>query len=96
MLSKEQINSFYDRGYLLIPNVLNSSEIEYLRTRICSIFETGEWKKSKYNTETVLSDVYNTFSEFIDITINAKMIGFVKDLLKTDIVLMPETGIINA
>lgn len=50
MLTQEQINSFNTEGYLLIPNILNDEEVAFLRSQILSIFETGEWKKSTYNT----------------------------------------------
>ena len=92
-LSNEQIKSFKENGYLIIPNVLSKEQVEYLRSRILGIFSSGEWQKSPYNTERVLSDVYNTFPDFIDLTLNKKVIDIVRSLLQTTPVLMPETAI---
>ncbi len=93
MLSQEEITSFRENGYLLIPAVLTKDEVDHLRKRILGIFSSGEWKKSEFNTERVLSDVYNTFPEFLDITITKKIVGIIVDLLGTKPVLMPETSI---
>jgi ectoine hydroxylase-related dioxygenase (phytanoyl-CoA dioxygenase family) len=93
MLSDEQIENFRNDGYLIVPNILTSDEVSFLRNRITTIFNSDEWKKSVYNTAQVLSDVYNTFPEFIDITINEKIISIVKSLLGEKPVLMPETAI---
>ena len=92
-LSKAQIQSFKENGYLIIPNVLSADQIQFLRKRIMAIFETGEWKKSPYNTEKVLSDVYNTFPEFIDITLNETVIEAIRSLTDGTPVLIPETSI---
>ncbi|MCF8424759.1 MAG: phytanoyl-CoA dioxygenase family protein [Bacteroidia bacterium] len=93
MLTTEQINSFTENGYVLIPNVLSEKEVVFLRTRILEIFSTDEWKKSPFNTQRVLSDVYNYFPEFMDITLTEKTINIIKSLLQTTPVLMPETAI---
>lgn len=93
MISEEQKLHFREKGFLLIPGILTKEEVGFLRKRILQIFDTGDWKKSPYNTERVLSDVYNTFPEFINITITEKIINIIRSLLGTKPVLMPETSI---
>lgn len=90
---ESQKQFFSDKGYLIVPNVLSTEEVAFMRKRILGIFETGEWKKSAYNTDRVLSDVYNYFPEFIEITLNKKVLQAITNLLGKDPVLMPETAI---
>lgn len=92
-LTQQQLNDFNQKGFLLVPNVLSLEEVTFLRKRISEIFETGEWKKSTYNTERVLAEVYSVFPEFIDITLKKEVIEILTDLCGTIPVLMPETGI---
>lgn len=92
-LSPEQVAFFEKNGYILIPDVLSNEEIQHLRKRILYIFETGDWKKSPYNTERVMANVFDTFPEFIDLTLNEKALGAIRSLTKSTPVLMPETAI---
>jgi len=93
MLTPAQIESFQKNGYLLVPGVLTAQEVAFMRKRVLDIFDSGEWKRSPYNTENVLTDIYNYFPEFIDLTLNTKTLGIIKDLLGEDPVLMPETAV---
>ena len=78
MVSSEQIRSVKENGYLIVPNVLTDEQVKHLRSRISGIFTLGEWQKSQFNTDRVLSDVYNTFPDFIDITLTGNIIEIVK------------------
>jgi len=93
ILDPEKINFFRENGYLIVPNVLSDEQVDYLRSRILNIFSSGEWKKSEYNTERVLSDVYNTFPDFINLTLNKTVIEVISSILGSRPVLMPETAI---
>jgi hypothetical protein len=92
-LTTQQINDFHEKGFLVVPNLLSSEEVQYLRTRILEIFESGEWQKSEFNSPKVLAEVYNYFPEFIDISLKREVIEVLTDLCKSEPVLMPETGI---
>ncbi len=92
-LSAEQLDLFKQKGYLLVPNVLTKEEVALLRKDILAIFKSGDWKKSPYNTNTVLSDVYGSFPGFLDVTLSRKVLSIVKSILGENPVLMPETGI---
>ena len=92
-LTQQQINDFKEKGYLVIPNVLNSDEVQLLRKRIIEIFDSGEWKKSPFNTQKVLAQVYDYFPEFIEISLKKEVIEILTDLCGSQPVLMPETGI---
>lgn len=93
MITEEQKKHFKDKGFLLVPGILSNEEVTFLRKRILQIFNSQDWKISPYNTERVLSDVYNTFPEFLDITLTEKIISIIRSLLGTQPVLMPETSI---
>ncbi len=80
-------------GYLLVPGVLNNSEVKELRERSLEIFKSGEWKRSAFNTENILSDVFNTFPEYIAITLKPAVLEHVRNLLGDDPVLLPETAV---
>lgn len=93
MLSKEQIDFFNREGYLLIPGILSQAEVAELRKKILDIFESGKWKESEFNTNRVLSDVYNQFPELVEKIITKETIAAVSDLLGDQPVLLPETAI---
>ena len=92
-LTERQINDFNEKGFLVVPNLLSTEEVQHLRTRILEIFESGEWQKSEFNSSEVLAEVYNYFPEFIDISLKKEVIEVLTDLCKSEPVLMPETGI---
>lgn len=93
ILDSDKIDFFRENGYLVIPEFLTIDQVKYLRTKILDIFYSDKWKTSHYNTERVLSDVYNTYPDFIELTLNVKVIEIVRQLLGSTPVLMPETAI---
>ena len=93
MISAEQKKHFEEKGYLLVPGVLSAAEIAHMRKSVLGIFNSDEWKKSPYNTERILSDVYQTFPEFLNVTLNAKVLDVVKGLLGENPLLMPESSV---
>jgi hypothetical protein len=93
MLSSEQIKSFNELGFIRVPDVLLKEHVAELRSKIQDIFQTDTWKKSPYNTNQVLSDVYNFFPELLDQTLNSTVAEIVKDLVGENPILMPETAI---
>jgi hypothetical protein len=84
---------FSENGYLLIPGILSVDEVLFMRKRVLEVFENGEWKKSKYSTEKVLSEIYDYFPEFIKITLSQKVLHEIKNVLGENPILMPETAI---
>ncbi len=93
MSNDKNIEFFNKNGYLIIPNVLSLSTVETLRSKILDIFSTGGWKSSEFNTEKVLSDVYNVFPEFIEMTLTEDVLNSVKTILGPHPILMPETAV---
>jgi ectoine hydroxylase-related dioxygenase (phytanoyl-CoA dioxygenase family) len=93
MLSADQKKHFEEKGYLLVPGVLNKDEVAQIRAKVLEIFDTGAWKKSPYNTKLSLSDVFETFPEFIDYTLKPKVLEVVSGLLGENPLLMPESAI---
>ncbi len=93
MINEADLKFFDEMGYLVVPNVLTDADLQLMRKRIKDIFSSGEYKVSPFNTDRVLSDVYNAFPEFIDITLNEKILGMIKQVLGDKPVLMPETAI---
>lgn len=92
-LTQQQIDTFNEKGFLVVPNVLSTDEVAQLRSRILEIFGTDEWKKSAFNTSQVLASVYDVFPEFIDISLKKEVIEILTDLCGTKPVLIPETSI---
>lgn len=78
---------------MLVPGILSGETIKKLRNRITQIFETGEWKKSPFNTHNGLAGVYDEFPELIADILNPQIIELLRDLLGTTPVLMPESAI---
>ncbi len=93
MITAEQKKQFNEKGYLLVPGVLSAVQVAQMRKSILQIFASDEWKKSPYNTERVLSDVFQTFPEFIDLTLTDKVLQVVSGLLGPNPLLMPESSI---
>lgn len=93
MSGEEQKKHFVEKGYLLVPGVLNAAEIASMRKSVLGIFNGDAWKKSPYNTERILSDVYQTFPEFLNVTLNQKVLDVVKTLLGENPLLMPESSV---
>ncbi len=93
MLTTEQKKHFEEKGYLMVPGVLSKEEVAQIRAKVLHIFDSGEWKKSPFNTKLSLSDVFETFPEFINYTLKAKVVEVVSELLGENPILMPESAI---
>ena len=93
MLSQTEIDFFDTNGYLVIPGVLDQQTVSGLRSRILSIFESEEWKKSAFNSSQILAKVFDDFPEFIETILNERVIHALEQLLGTTPVLLPETAI---
>lgn len=93
MTEEEKKQFFGENGYLLVPGILSAEEVSHMRKRVLEIFENGEWKRSPFNTDRVLCDIYDYFPEFIDLTLSSRVISEVKTILGEDPILMPETAI---
>ena len=93
MITAEQKKQFEEKGYLLVPGVMSKEEVAEMRKKVLHIFDSGEWKKSPYNTKLSLSDVFETFPEFLNYTLKPKVLEVVKGLLGENPLLMPESAI---
>lgn len=62
MLSSQQIDQFKSNGYLLIPNILQSSEIDTLRQDVATIFYTVHKQRAHpRDTAHHRFDIYNRY-----------------------------------
>lgn len=90
ILSKEQINFFYQEGYVIVHNIYTKDEIDNLRNFFKEKFNNGFWEISKYNSSTIINDIYHHFPEMVNIIFNSSYIGAVKDILGKKTICIPE------
>ena len=73
ILNKNQIDFFNREGYLVLKNIYTEKEINHLRTHFVNEFQAGYWKKSKYNSENIINDIYNTHPFLVELIFKNKL-----------------------
>ena len=84
---------FQENGYILIKKVYDKYDISAYRKRFVSIFEKELWKKSRYNSPTIINDIYQLFPDLLNIIINENYINAIKKILGEEVVWLPECAI---
>jgi hypothetical protein len=92
ILSQNEIQKFYQQGYLLIPNVYEINDLLQAR----SLFDT-EFSDNKnptiYDSPTLLTDIYTKIGGLEKTVFNTKYAQIAKDLLGNEAILIPECAI---
>ena len=89
----EQIKTFQDQGYAILPGLLNEQEVKYLRNFFHDLFASEYWKKSTFNSNSIINDIYRDFPELIDLIFKPKYILAAKELLGDQMVCVPECSV---
>ena len=90
ILNKNQIDFFNREGYLVLKNIYTEKEINHLRAHFGNEFQAGFWKKSKYNSENIINDIYNSHPFLVELIFKNKLIESLKSILGNELVCIPE------
>ena len=93
MLSSEQIDSFFEDGFILIPQVYTKEEIKYCRDIFINIFKEELWRKAPFSSASIINDIYAFFPDLVDIIFNQKYTDAVHDLLGASAYWIPECSV---
>jgi ectoine hydroxylase-related dioxygenase (phytanoyl-CoA dioxygenase family) len=92
ILSQNEILIFNQQGYLLIPHVYDISAMQHARTQFERLFNENK-AKSKYDSPSLLTDIYSLNLGLENVVFNAKYIQIAKDLLGDEATFIPECAI---
>jgi hypothetical protein len=93
MLTEEQIKQFHRDGFICVPNVLNATEIEGLRSLFRPKFDVPPDKRFSGDTEHVLFDIFNHYPESRPLLFHKPSIRIIKSLLGEDYAVLREASI---
>src|ERR1035438_626847 len=93
VISRDDISFFYKNGFLLIKDVFNCKDIIEIRNRFEEAQKNGIWKSAPYHTDTIMTDIYKFYPDFISVVFSKIHIQIAKDLLGDDCIMIPECAI---
>jgi len=92
MLSREQIASFHENGFLLIPSVLNPQRVKSLRESLRPLFLRPDYQLPAGDSRGFLFDVFNRYQETRDLLFHPTTLSVLRDLLGQDFVVIREAS----
>jgi len=93
ILTQEQIDSYFSTGQLHVKNVYSRESIDKIRALLAQSLEDGTWESAPHYNEGVTTDIFRTMPELIDLIFTEKYIQVFKDLLGSDMVVLPEPAV---
>src|SRR2546423_28761 len=93
LLTEAQVKSFYRQGYVLVKDVFAKDELTLIRNTFKEAFEKELWRKSIYDSKSILNDIYMHFPKILNSIFNDKYIRAVKDILGESLVCIPECAV---
>lgn len=90
VLTQAQLDFFFREGYVIISGVYNPKEVHYLREFFKEKFTAGFWKTSRFDSPTIINDIYRHFPEITGLVFKPEYIDAVKDIYNTGIICVPE------
>jgi len=92
-LAKSDIELFQQQGYLLIPGVYRADDLLAARNVFQKAFGEKKLHDSRYDSDTLLTDIYTHFPQLAPLVFNEKYAAVARDLLGPDATLIPECAV---
>src|SRR6185437_3448096 len=93
VITKEQIQAFYTDGYLVVKGGYPIDELLKIRGIFDKAFAEELWKKSAFDTNEILSDIYLHFPDILNVIFSEKVINTLKDILGENLICIPECAV---
>ena len=90
LLNEGDKEFFFRNGFIIVKNVYKKQDLKYAREIFINAFESGVWRDSKYNSSTIINDIYRLYPELVNIIFNEYYINAVKDILGIEVIFLPE------
>lgn len=92
-LSKSDVLQFREQGFLIIRNVYNPTDLLAARSLFQHAFSSAQFHDRRFDSDTLLTDIYSHFPELAGIIFNEKYWAVAKELLGEQATLIPECAI---
>jgi hypothetical protein len=92
MLTQQQIRSFHQDGYLLVPNVLSAEKVKALKEFLRPLFDLPAKERAPGDTDQILFDIYSRHSKLRWLLFHEQTMKVLKDLLGDDYVVLRESS----
>src|SRR5262245_34932698 len=89
MVTQEQVKSFHENGYLIVPSVLTPDQVRRLRASLESIFSRSP---APGDTLSIRNDVFARYPELWWMLTEPNVVSSLRGLLGDDFVYFPESA----
>lgn len=93
ILSQKQIDEYFSTGCLHVKNVYTPESVDKIRDILAKAISDGTWSSAPHHNEGVTTDIFRTMPDLIDLIFTKKYIQVFKDLLGSEMVILPEPAI---
>jgi len=80
-------------GYLLFKAVYNIKELKEIRSLFRLAFKNEDLINVKYNSDSIINDIYKVYPNILDTVINKNYIRAIKSILGESIIWLPECSV---
>ncbi|MEL6394045.1 MAG: hypothetical protein AAFR97_14975, partial [Bacteroidota bacterium] len=92
-LTQDQVDHYRQEGYLHVPSVYSTEDIDRSRALIEADIKNGGWASAPYHNEGVTTDIYERIPELADIVWNEAYLQVMEDLFGPDLVMLAEPAV---
>lgn len=92
-LTQQQVDFYYEHGYLHVPGVYSEADIERSRELIEADVATGGWESAPHHDEGVTTDIYERMPKLAAIVFNNNYLRAMEDIFGDDTVILAEPAI---
>lgn len=93
LLSQEQVDAYFQEGYLHVPEVYTEAEIDRARELIENDIASGGWEAAPHHDDGVTTDIYERIPELADIVFNDRYLAAMEDVFGPDTVVLAEPAV---
>ena len=80
-------------GYLLFRAVYDINELKEIRSLFKLAFKNNDLVNAKYNSDSIINDLYKVYPNILDIVINKNYINAIKSILGENVIWLPECSV---
>lgn len=93
ILRQSQIEQYFNTGCLHVKNVYSVEAVDKIRDLLAKALDDGTWTSASHHNEGVTTDIFRTMPELVDLIFTERYIQVFKDLLGSEMVILPEPAI---
>ncbi|PHI20929.1 hypothetical protein CEQ90_06070 [Lewinellaceae bacterium SD302] len=92
-LSQQQVDHYYQKGYVHVPAVYTPEAVDRARELIEEDVATGGWTSAPHHDEGVTTDIYERMPELAEIVFNENYLRAMDDIFGKEAIVLAEPAI---